>query len=460
MRFDQLAVATGGTLLSTVNAARKFAGVSIDSRTVRKGQLFVAIRGPNDDGHSYIDAALKNGAAGVVSRLEYHGLEGIPDNVAVVTVPDTHEAMLTLARDYRKQLSARFVAITGSNGKTTTKEFTYRLLEAANVNCFRSPGNLNNLYGVPLAVFAIPWQTEIAVLELGISTMSEMPLLASLVEPDVIAITNVGPSHLQFLESVEAVAKAKLELVQTAAADVPVILNADDKLLMREARKCRPDFITFATDSEADFRPQSVQPEENGASIVRIDGVSFRLTLPGKHQVCNLLAAYAMVKTLGYSLEGVDTMAIQLETSPMRGQVVRRDGITIFADCYNANPESVRAGLDAFFDRLGGGRRVLILGDMLELGDQAAYYHRELGQQLAEREFDLAVLVGPLSKHVMEEATHRGKPQGKFLHFADAESCAHAVSGCVRDGDLVFVKASRGVGLEAVIDAMPAGEDA
>ncbi len=444
--------------MSTANAARKFAGVSIDSRTVRKGQLFVAIRGPSDDGHSYIGAALKNGAAGIVSRLEYPGLEGIPDNVAVVTVPDTHEAMLRLARDYRKLLPARFVAITGSNGKTTTKEFTHRLLQAASADCFRSPGNLNNLYGVPLAIFAIPLQTEVAVLELGISTMNEMPRLASLVEPDVIAVTNVGPSHLQFLDSVEAVAKAKLQLVQAAAADVPVILNADDKLLLREARKCRPDFVTFATDSEADFRPQSVQPEENGASIVRIDGVSFRLTLPGRHQVSNLLAAYAIVKTLGYSLEGVDTMDIPLETPPMRGQVVHRDGITIFADCYNANPESVRAGLDAFFDWPGGGRRVLILGDMLELGDQAAHYHREIGRQLVEREFDLAVLVGPLSKHVMEEATRRGLPEGKFLHFADAASCARTVSGCVKDGDLVFVKASRGIGLEVVINAMPAGE--
>lgn len=445
---------TGGTLFNTANASRSFAGVSIDSRTIKTGQLFVAIRGENNDGHDYIKAALDRGAVGIISDVNYAGIDRIHSDIAVVAVPDTHQAMLAMARNYRDSIHTRFVGITGSNGKTTTREFTYQLLRAVTENVYRSPGNLNNLYGVPLAMFAIPQSSETAVMELGISTKKEMPVLASIVRPDVIVITNVGPTHLEFLESVEEVARAKLELVRAVSEDVPVILNADDKILIREALKVRTNFTTFAVEGDADFRPDAVTEETAGVNLTKIDGHSFRLPLPGTHQVYNLLAAYAAFKTLGYSLEGVNTLEIPFETTPMRGQMISRSGFTFMIDCYNANPESVRAGLAAFSGLPAEGRRVLVLGDMLELGTKAGFYHREVGRMLTEYEFDLALLVGTLSKDIMNEAVRLGIPQEKFRYYDNAVVCAQEISNYLVKGDFVFVKASRSVGLEAVINAV------
>ena len=460
MRFDNLAAITGGTVYNTDNAARSFAGVGIDSRSIGVGQLFVAIRGEHNDGHDFIKAAVESGAAGIVAEHTWPGLQNVRGDVVVVGVDNSHEAMLTLAANYRDKLDARIIGITGSNGKTTTKELTYHLLAAVTSDVYRSPGNLNNLYGVPLALFAIDQNTKHAVLELGISTDTEMPKLAEIVRPDLVAITNVGPSHLQFLDSVESVARAKLELVRNADDSVPLVVNADDSILMKQAMLVRDDLITFALDSEADFRVDAIEPDGVGSTNVTIEGYRFRLPLLGRHQVANLLAAYAIVRTLGFSFENVDTANIQLSTAPMRGQIVKHRGITFLSDCYNANPASVRAGLDAFFNIPAASRRIVVLGDMLELGRGAQKHHQEVGELLAQREFDLAALVGPLSKHTFDCLINAGIESSKLRHYLDAQTCAKDLGGVFRMNDLVYVKASRGIGLEAVIETMAHdGED-
>ena len=377
-----------------------------------------------------------------------------------MAVPDSHEAMLTLAAWYRDCLPAKFVAITGSNGKTTTKELTGLLLEAVTSHVFRSPGNLNNLFGVPLATFKIPPETQVAVMELGISTFHEMPRLAQLVRPDVIILTNVGPSHLETLGTVEDVARAKLELVRAAAPEVPVIVNADDRVLMSETARVRTNFVTFGLEADADFKPQSMEPADDGATMVTIEGHPFRLPLPGRHQVMNLTAAFAAVKCLGYSFDNIDTAAIELDTSPMRGQRLVKDGITFIADCYNANPESVRIGLDTFFGIPGDGRRVLILGDMLELGREAAGYHAEAGRRLGQGDFAMAVFVGSLSKETARGAREAGVADDRLHHCDQTADAVDFVKAYLRPGDLVYVKASRGIGLEAVLDAFDNDERA
>lgn len=459
LRFAQLAAWTGGTLRGSDNGDKSFAGVAIDSRLVRPGELFIAIRGENHDGHDFIGHAVSNGAAAVLSESAYPGPGRMGEDIAVVSVVDSHEAMLRLAGNYRDSLDARFVGITGSNGKTTTKEFAYRLIGTVEENTYGSPGNFNNLYGVPLALFSVAKEAKVAVLELGISTAAEMPRLADMVHPELIAITNIGPSHLQFLDSVEAVARTKLELVRRADPSVPVILNADDPLLMQEARKIREDFVTFSLERNADYRVESIARDESGTTVVTIQGDTFRLPLIGKHQVYNLLAAYAVFRTLGYDFANVDTADISLDTAPMRGQRLDKNGITFIADCYNANPESVEAGLEAFFQIPTDGRRVVILGDMLELGTEAETYHRAVGEILARREFELAVTVGPLSEHIMNEATSSGKPRDIFRHFEDARAAARAAAEYLQKGDFVFIKGSRGIGLEAVLDALDGCEE-
>ena len=221
LRFDKLAAAVGGTLYNTERAKSEFSGVSIDSRSVTEQQLFVAIRGERLDGHDYVTQALKRGASGLVVEYNYPGLQKVPGYIPVIAVRNSHEAMMQMAARYRNACPATFVGITGSNGKTTTKELTCSLLQAVETDIYRSPGNLNNLFGVPLALFGVPSDCRIAVIELGISTEVEMPRLAAMVHPEMIIITNIGPTHLEFLGSLEAVARAKLEPVSYTHLTLP-----------------------------------------------------------------------------------------------------------------------------------------------------------------------------------------------------------------------------------------------
>jgi len=450
LRFDQLATATGGTLYNSDCAFRSFKGVSIDSRTIREGELFIAIKGPSNDGHRFVDKALAAGAAGIVVQYDYPDLESVRGDRAVVAVRDGHEAMIALAISYRKKLSATMAAITGSNGKTTTKEFAWCLIKALKANCYRSPGNLNNLFGLPLSLFAMPQKTEVALMELGISTPGEMKRLARIVDPSLVLITNVGPSHLVYLKTIEAVAQAKLELVLGAREDAPIIINADDPVLVTEVERLGRDYITFGIAAQADFKPDAIVPGQGG-STVTIEGNRFVLPLVGNHQVANLTAAYACCRTLGYSFESVDTAGIELTTAPWRGQIIERDGVTVLADCYNANPDSVKAGLKAFFAQVQRGRRIVILGDMLELGEEARRYHRKIGQLLARSRFDLGLFIGPLARETMEAAAASGVDPNQLLHFRSAAECAREIVGTFTDGDQVYLKGSRGTGLEAIL---------
>jgi UDP-N-acetylmuramoyl-tripeptide--D-alanyl-D-alanine ligase len=452
LQFKELAAVTGGSLVDTARGDLLFRGVAIDSREVRPGELFVAIRGDKQDGHHYLDQALKGGAAGVMVEVSFAELSRIPGDVPVVTVVNSHQAMIELAKSYRNSIRGRFVGITGSNGKTTTKELAYRLIKAVEEKTFCSPGNFNNLYGVPLSLFAIPQDARVVVLEMGISTAGEMPQLADIVHPDVIIVTNVGPSHLEFMGSVEEVARSKLELVRRSDSRVPVIVNADDDLLVRETKKVRADFLTFALETSADFSLDRVEVDDDGTSLVTIEDHTFRLPLVGRHQVYNLLAAYAGLRTLGFSLAGIDTMKLALGTAPMRGQRLLAGGITFIADCYNANPESVKAGLQAYFDLEATGRRIVILGDMLELGREAENYHREVGRLLVPFGIDKAVMVGDLSKHIMDAAIEGGMAGSLFEHYDSAAQAAERLKDFLKPGDFVYIKGSRGIGLEAVLN--------
>lgn len=454
LRFEQLAAMTDGKLLGDAYASRTFTGVSIDTRTIEASQLFIAIRGEKHDGHEYIAQAIDRRAGGLVVEHDYPAIDEITRRIPVVAVDNGHEAMIKLAKEYRLTLDAKFIAITGSNGKTTTREFAYHLLSAVTSDIYRSPGNLNNLFGVPLALFQMPDNAALSVFELGISTPDEMPTLAAIIKPAVIVITNVGPSHLEFLDSLEAVAHAKLHLVREADRSVPVIINADDPILMRETKKLREDAVTFGIDNEATFKPESITTDSEGATRVSIEGATFRIQLPGRHQVYNFLAAYAVARVLGFSFEHVATDQIALDTVPMRGQIIRRGGLIVMTDCYNANPESVKAGLQSFFAAPFGPRRVVVLGDMLELGRDAEKYHREIGNLLSEYKFNLAAFVGPLSKFTREVAMEAGCDEARCQHFDTAAECAAEICGLVHDGDFVFIKGSRGIGLEAVLDAL------
>jgi len=449
--FEELAKEIQGKLLPLKSVDDIFEGVSIDSRVVKSGQLFIAIRGEINDGHAYVDEALKNGAHGLLVDNRFEETASASQKAAVVVVENTHEAMMEMARNYRKTCNAKVVGITGSNGKTTTKEYAFALLKAVEKDVYRSTGNLNNLFGAPLAIFAMPKNSNVAVMEMGISVRGEMTKLARIVQPDLAVITNIGPSHLEFLSSVVDVARAKLEIVSSEKSDCPLIINADDKLLIEEAKKVKSDLITFAIDARADFKVDSFEKIDDSKQEVTIDGKSFLLNSIGRHQIYNFLAAYAAVRTLGYDFKNVATAQIDLSSAPMRGETLELSGIRIINDAYNANPDSVQAGLEAFESLSHTGRRVLILGDMLELGEEALKYHERLGASLTKFSFELALLVGPLSGAVIDSAVKAGIDKEKLIGFADSSDAASEALILLKQGDLVYVKGSRGIGLEKII---------
>ncbi len=458
MSFEELATQVQGQLMPAGGILQKFRGVAIDSRTIQPGELFIAIRGQRQDGHNFINQALERGAAGVMTEAVFEQNRILSERAVVIAVQNTHEAMIRLAQSYRTKCAAKIIGITGSNGKTTTKEFTYALLCTVEPNSYRSPGNLNNLFGAPLALLGMPPATQAAAIEMGISSKGEMTRLTKIVQPDVAVITNVGPSHLEFLSTVEDVARAKLEMVTATETETKLIINADDELLVREAQKVKKDFVTFAMDRECDFKPENIATTANG-SAVTIEGHIFLVNLFGRHPVYNLLAAYAACRTLGYGFHDVDTAGINLAPAPMRGEMLEKSGVRIINDAYNANPESVRAGLEAFQNTPSQGRRILIIGDMLELGQRSEKYHRELGNSLALQEFSFAIIVGDWSRAVIEGARQAGVSVNKLRSFKNAAEAAIGVGELIKAGDVVYVKGSRGVELEKIIEKIgEAGE--
>ncbi|MGH8014846.1 MAG: UDP-N-acetylmuramoyl-tripeptide--D-alanyl-D-alanine ligase, partial [Candidatus Zixiibacteriota bacterium] len=320
---------------------------------------------------------------------------------------------------------------------------------------YRSHGNLNNLFGAPLALLGMPQDTKVAAIEMGISTKGEMTRLAQIVGPDVAVITNIGPSHLEFLSTVEDVAHAKLEIV-SASPDRPLVINADDRLLIQEAKKVSTKIVTFGIDHNADFNPTLIEPTDTG-SRVTIGSDSFSIDLFGRHPVYNLLAAYAACKTLGYDYSKIDCSTIRLTAATMRGELIEKNGMKIINDAYNANPESMNAGLEAFKATPVSGRRILILGDMLELGVRSEKFHRELGNSLVRYEFACAIVVGEWSRAVLESARQAGVSSGKLRSFKNSDEAAFGISEIIKPGDVVYVKGSRGVRLEKIIEKIGSG---
>lgn len=432
-----------------------WSGASLDSRTLRGGELFFALEGSRRDGHDYVAAALEAGAAGVVVHRE------VAARGCLVRVEDTYRALHDLTRHLRRQAPDRLVAVTGSVGKTTTKELLARLL-ARRYRVAASPGNLNNLYGFPLALMAIPDDTEWMVAEMGMSTPGELRGISELGQPDAAVFTNVRPVHLEGLGSVEAVAEAKAELLAGLAPEGVVVANADDPWVMDIARRHSGPVVRFGRAADAEYRILDLRPLAGGT------GSSFRLATPegeaavelpllGEYNAMNFLAAAATACSFGVPVDEVAAAARDARPVAGRG-IVRRtpEGSTVVDDTYNANPAAVERALEAT-SLLPGRRRWAILGDMLELGPRGPEFHRQAGRRAAELGFDPVVGVGELSRETVRGAEESGVG-GTWVE--DAEGAAELATEELRPGDVLLVKGSRGIGLEAVIAALGlAGEE-
>jgi UDP-N-acetylmuramoyl-tripeptide--D-alanyl-D-alanine ligase len=455
---EWVAAAMGGTIVQT-GAHDEFSGVSIDTRTLRGGELYFGIRGDRFDGADFAAAATEAGASGVV--VPRGRLTNDVANVAVIEVEDTTAALQALAHATRKASGTKVVAITGSAGKTTTKEVTAEFLGAAN-RVIRNRGNLNNHIGLPLSLMELTAKPDIAVVELGMNHAGEISTLVRIAEPDVRVWTNVGEAHLGFFASIDAIADAKAEILEGADAGSLLVANADDDLVASRTTKFAGKVTTFGIERNADVHADEIV--DRG-----IDGTRARVTTPrgtfdvstplvGRANLSNILAATAVGLHFDVPLTNMAERAASLQPAHHRGDVVRlARGVIVVDDSYNANPTATRRAIEVLRSTRTRGRRVAIIGEMLELGDRSTALHEGVGRAAVAAGVDELVAVGgEPAKAMADAAIADGMSRTHVRYFATSDQAADAFDAYVHDGDLVLVKGSRGIRTDVVVDRLRA----
>ena len=422
--------------------------VTTDSREVRPGCIFVAFPGEKFDGHDFAAKALAEGAEYVVLN---HPVEGVPAEKTVLC-PDSYRAMMTMGANYRSQFHPKVVGVTGSVGKTTTKQMTYAAI-AGFGSTIKTEGNQNNELGLPRTLFRIGKETEYAVVEMGMSHLGEIERLSQCARPDAGIITCIGVSHIGNLGSQENICKAKLEICAGLKNGAPLVLNGDDPFL-RKAKlpgHVRPIWFSLG-DEDADVCALNIRQEGDGMTFTLEDGeedtTEVHIPAMGRHNVANALAAYAAATRLGLSAKKVIAGLEQFQQTGMRQKVVHSKGVDVIEDCYNANPDSMKAAL-AMFREYPCKRRFALLGDMLELGGMSGPAHAEAGRQAAEYGVDVLLCYGPESARMAEAASAAGV---KAAHVASYREAADALLSQMQPGDALLVKASRGMALEKALE--------
>jgi UDP-N-acetylmuramoyl-tripeptide--D-alanyl-D-alanine ligase len=452
LRLDEVARVTGGSILQG-SAALTFESYGIDSRRAAAGELFFAVPGRRD-GHDFVaDAAAKGAAGAVVARP----VPVADKDFGLVRVEDTVAALQALAHDVLVRRPVKVVGVTGSVGKTTTKEFTAALL-ASRFRVLKSEGNFNNHLGLALSLLRLRPDHEAAVLEMGMSAAGELLALTRVAPPDVAVITNVSPVHLQFFRNLEDIAWAKKEILDGAKPGATAVLNGDDPLVMKIAAAFSGRKVTFGLAPGSDVRAEEVK--RLGYSgfefLLRYGQESLRTPFPflNKAAVADLLAAAAVSLALGLRLDEIRPALLALRPFAMRGDLVDAGGgVRVYDDSYNSNPRALEAALTSLA-ALPAARKVAVLADMLELGEGEKEFHRRAGEVVARAGWDVLVAVGPLAALIAEGAAGAGMSAASIHRFADAAAAAGGITGIVRDGDLVLVKGSRGMKTETIVDKL------
>ncbi|HAA76196.1 TPA: UDP-N-acetylmuramoyl-tripeptide--D-alanyl-D-alanine ligase [Candidatus Latescibacteria bacterium] len=424
-------------------------GVSLDNRAIEAGELFFAIRGEQTDGHRYIDAAFKAGASAAIVQKDW-----IADNTANGPLIGVHApdlALGDLARAYRKRFDIPVVGITGSNGKTTTKDMTAAVL-GTRYNVLKTPENQNTRLGVPMTILELDPSHEVAVIEMGISEHHGLTYLCEVADPTIGVITNIGPTHLEFLGSVEGVAAAKGELLEYLDESSMAILNFDDLLLPKERAKGR--LLGFGIEEDCQFRGEGFVLDREGCGHFSLQSQFFDLRIPGRHNAYNALAAAAVGAALDVPLSHAAQALQDFELTRWRSQIAEKDGVRVFNDAYNANPASMKAALLAAKDIDVPGRRIAILGDMLELGPGSEEAHFELGRHVQLFGINELVAVGEFADNMAAGAVEAGLPHTHVHAYPDREPVISFLRETMKEGDLVLVKGSRGIALEKVVEAL------
>lgn len=438
---------------ATADRERYFAGGSIDSRTIKPQNIFFCVRGEKHDGHDFIAEAVSKGASiVVVDRTPGPLPEHIGDAV-LITVPDALWSMGELAREYLSRLNLRKVAITGTNGKTTCKNMITQMLCSHSSTC-STFGNFNNLFGVPLSILEFDTDCTNAVFEFGMSTQGEIARLVEIVAPDIRVILNIGPAHLETMKTLDAIADAKFEILLNAKPDDWAVLNLDDPLITSRSDSHQMQKLGFGTSSASEIRPVDIYTNGSGHTHFTFELEDVRIPIIGRHHLTNCLATCAVGKLFGLTprqiKQGVESF--QPEGSRMASELV--NGVTIINDTYNANPVSMRGALETLASMPATGKRVAVLGDMLELGAKAEEFHQELGRHLAGSGCQLAVLTGEFAGVVREAAIAAGMTPANVSTEAELSEIVAGLAEQLNPGDLLLVKASRALQLEKVVEGL------
>jgi len=431
-------------------------GYSIDSRTVQPGELFFAVKGERLDGHDFVEQALKKGAAAaVVSRSD---LSRYGSNARLLTVNDTLAALQTLATAVRKLWGKALIAVTGSAGKTTTKEAIAHVL-ASRFRVLKSEANLNNHFGLPLMLLKLEPGHDVAVIEMGMSHAGEIRALAKIAQPEIGVVTNVAPVHLEFFDSLAAIARAKYELIESLPAGSTAILNADDDYVSEFGRDFHGKVVMYGTRPEADVRAENIVAcgAEGSEFDVLVNGCRehTRLPLVGAHNILNALAAVAVAMERGLKPSETVSALATLTPADKRGEVVQLGNITVINDCYNSNPKALSVMMDALA-AMPAKRRIVVAGEMLELGPASEEMHRQAGEHAAKNKIDVVLGVRGQAQALVEQARRAGA-RAEFV--ATPLEAGEWLARETRDGDVVLLKASRGVKLEGAVEVWKGRRD-
>jgi len=449
---EEILRATGGELVAGSSIA-KFCGVSTDSRTLRRGELFIAIKGKSFDGHNFIKDAIKKGAAGIIVQCDIAGLLTTYDlRLTTIKVPDTTKALGGIAHYHRTRFDIPVIAITGSNGKTTTKELTAHILKKK-FNILNSAGTENNNIGVPKTLFGLSRCYEAVVLELGTNAFGEMRNLAGIAAPTIGVITNIGPSHLEGLGSLGGVFREKMELFSGFSKGAVAIINGDDPYLAKVS-SAKYRVIRFGTKANADFRAKGISFDGRGSAFSLNGKIKFRLNLLGRQNVYDALAAIAIAGTMGLTYAQIRGALLTFAPMKMRMEELKRNGVRIINDAYNSNPLSLREAISWLGAQQTPGRKFLVAADMLELGEDARRFHRAAGEFAALQNIDYVICYGKLSRSICEGAIDGGIPPQRAVWFNAANPLADVASllkELLRPRDILLVKGSRAMKMEELI---------
>ena len=448
LSLAQIVAFAGGTL-EAGNRDATVSRVSTDSRTLQAGDLFVPLRGENFDGHKFIQQAAERGAVGAMVEEKWNGKA--PQNFALIRVPDTLIAYQTLATHYRASLPLKVIAITGSNGKTSTKDFVAAVL-ARKFRVTKTEGNFNNHVGLPQTMLAAKRDDEIAVWEIGMNHPGEIAALAKLAAPDIGIITNVGVAHIEFMGTREAIAEEKGALAEAIAATGSLILNADDPFTESISKRTRAK-ILLAGIENGSVRAVDITQSATGSEFTILEGAHrcrAQLPVPGIHMVQNAMLAVAAGRVFGVSIE---ECAVGLASTPLtkaRLQIREISGIQFIDDSYNANPDSMKAALRTLVELDSDGRRIAVLGEMGELGAESEHGHRDVGEAAAALRIDELIAVGPIGASIAHAAEKAGLKNSVAVN--SQEEAAELLEKSAAPGDLVLIKGSRSARMERVLE--------